>query len=91
MVQVIENKADAGSARPFQLQVYPSPVGKPGIYAHAGSHGLIIRFGTPPQEALDIAIEFCEQREIGYLWVDDPRGLFPQYARRRKRLGFLPF
>jgi hypothetical protein len=82
VVQIIERKEDAGSDRPFQLQVYPSPVGKPEVYAHAGSHGLIIRFGTPPQEALNIAIEFCEQREIGHLWVDDPRGLFPPNARR---------
>lgn len=79
MVTIIETRQAAGPARPFELDVYRTMRGRDA--AHAASHGLVIRFGTPPQEALDIAIDFCTQQRIEYLWVNDRRGIFPPEAR----------
>jgi hypothetical protein len=79
MVKIIETRQAAGPARPFELDVYRTLRGRDA--AHAASHGLVIRFGTPPQEALDIAMDFCTQQGIQYLWVIDPGGIFPPEAR----------
>jgi hypothetical protein len=93
MVQVIENKEDAGAEECIEFPVYRSKVNPDlvlGGWQHAesvpnGQRGIIAvaseKLGTPVDLEFQRVITYAHQHGIPFVWVNDPDGLFPASDR----------
>lgn len=91
MVRVIEKTEDAGGAAYIEFKVYPKPAdpavifGEMTIAESAGGKAPITittsNLGIPVEEAFLGTLKYANNRRIPFVWINDPRGLFPPSKR----------
>lgn len=100
MVQIIEQRDDALlQEHVAEFRVYLSPQNASRVLGYVmpyvASEGApeyaradtTFEFGEPVDEAFLIALALCEERGVEYLWVHDPKGLFPKDKRPCRTAG----
>ncbi len=89
IVQVVERREDAGQAACIEFRVYRDPVDDTvilGEMSFAESVGTAIgittsNLGAPVEAEYLKVLDFANRHGIPFVWIDDPRGLFPPSKR----------
>jgi hypothetical protein len=95
MVQIIEAREEAGDAPYVEFRVFPKPKDptivfgdmmflEPNETTPFTKQSVTIttsNLGVPADEAFRTAVGFAKRRGIPFVWVYDPRGLFPPTKR----------
>jgi hypothetical protein len=91
MVRVIEKAEDAGELACIEFRVYLKPTDDTVVFGEmtfaesAGSKAPITittsNLGVPVEAAFVGTLEYANRRNIPFVWVNDPRGLFPPSKR----------
>lgn len=94
MVQVIDSKDVAGNGACTEFRVSLSPADRTTVFGAmyfaerddrpdspiAITEG---KLGVPVEQAFLDAVQYADNRGIPFIWIDDPRGLFPPSKRLR--------
>jgi hypothetical protein len=89
MVQIIEERQDAGRDDCIEFTVYRSPINPDRILArwqHAKDEGHAVAIaseilGTPVDIEFRRAAAYASEYGVPHVWVNDPAGLFPPSRR----------
>jgi hypothetical protein len=91
MVRVIEKTEDAGDVAYIEFRVYAKPTDPTVIFGEmtfaesAGGKAPITittsSLGVPVEEAFLGTLNYANQRRIPFVWINDPRALFPPSKR----------
>jgi hypothetical protein len=86
MVAIIDYEDEAGGARYIEFKVCRSPtdperVSASWCFAHNGIAIDQSRPGTSVATEFRCAVDCADQHGIPFVWVNDPEGLFPPWAR----------
>jgi hypothetical protein len=93
MVQVIDNKDAAGESACIEFRVSLSPTDRTTVFGgmffaesyDGGRRSPRIltegKPGVPVEQAFLDTVRYADSRGISFMWIDDPRGLFPASKR----------
>jgi hypothetical protein len=93
MVQVIDSKDTAGESACIEFRVSLSPTDRTTVFGEmlfaesydGGRHSPRVftegKLGVPVEQAFLDAVRYADSRGIPFIWIDDPRGLFPASKR----------
>jgi hypothetical protein len=90
MVRVIEQKSDADEMACVEFRVYRKPTDPAVIFGEMffieqeGPRAASIStsdLGIPVDKAFLGTVDYANQRGIPFIWIDDPRELFPPTKR----------
>ena len=94
MAQVIDTKDAAGDGACIEFRVSLSPSDRTTVFGEmffaesdGGQHSPIAmtvgNLGVPVERAFLDTVRYADSRGIPFIWIDDPRGLFPPSKRPR--------
>ena len=100
MLQVIEKQEDAGKAECIKFRVYPSPnrhnfilgewthTTEKSAYPKGALAIASSQLGTSVEIEYQHVMAYAHENGIPFVWVDDPRGLFPPSDRPSFQIRF---